>query len=98
MTAFGYARVSTQDQNLDLQVNALRAARCEAIRFEKVSASSTGGRAELRTLLDFPREGHPLGATRVDRLARSIRGRRSITDGTLTGNYRPGRERPGRRA
>ena len=72
MTAFGYARVSTTDQNLDTQLDALRAAGCDPIRSEKVSASSTKGRTELRTLLDFLRDGDQLVVTRVDRLARSI--------------------------
>ena len=72
MTAFGYARVSTTDQSLDTQLDALRAAGCDPIRSEKVSASSTKGRTELRTLLDFLRKGDQLVVTRVDRLARSI--------------------------
>ena len=72
MPAFGYARVSTADQDLTLQLEVLRAAGCETIRSEKVSASSAAGRAELQTLLAFLREGDDLVVTRVDRLARSI--------------------------
>jgi DNA invertase Pin-like site-specific DNA recombinase len=72
MTAFGYARVSTTDQNLDLQIAALRAAGCEIIRAEKQSGTSTKGREELQNLLTFARNGDTLTVTRIDRLARSI--------------------------
>ncbi|KGT73020.1 integrase [Bradyrhizobium japonicum] len=72
MTVIGYARVSATDQNLDVQVSTLRAAGCELIRSEKRSATTTAGREELRTVLDFLREGDALTVTRIDRLARSI--------------------------
>src|SRR6202022_3571727 len=72
MTTIGYARVSTTDQNLELQENALRAAGCDLIRSEKRSGTSTAGREELRTVLDFLRTGDVLMVTRIDRLARSI--------------------------
>src|SRR6266571_1888904 len=72
MTAFGYARVSTNDQDLTVQVVALKAAGCDVIRSEKVSGTSTAGRVELATLLEFIRKGDTLVVTRIDRLARSI--------------------------
>ena len=72
MTTIGYARVSTTDQDLDLQESALRAAGCEVIRAEKRSGTTTQGRDELRTVLDFLRKGDVLMVTRIDRLARSI--------------------------
>ena len=72
MTVIGYARVSTTDQNLELQENALRAAGCDVIRSEKRSGTTTAGRDELRTVLDFLRKGDVLTVTRIDRLARSI--------------------------
>jgi DNA invertase Pin-like site-specific DNA recombinase len=72
MTAIGYARVSTTDQNLQLQESALRAAGCDVIRSEKRSGTTTAGRDELRTVLDFLRKGDTLTVTRIDRLARSI--------------------------
>lgn len=72
MTAIGYARVSTIDQNLDIQEVALRAAGCELVRSEKRSGTTTAGRTELQTVLDFLRKGDVLMVTRIDRLARSI--------------------------
>ena len=72
MTTIGYARVSTTDQNLEIQIAALKAAGCDVIRSEKRSGTSTTGRAELQTVLDFLRKGDCLMVTRIDRLARSI--------------------------
>jgi DNA invertase Pin-like site-specific DNA recombinase len=72
MTVIGYARVSTTDQDLSIQEAALRAAGCEVIRAEKRSGTTTTGREELRTVLDFLRKGDVLMVTRIDRLARSI--------------------------
>jgi DNA invertase Pin-like site-specific DNA recombinase len=72
MTRIGYARVSTTDQDLDLQLAALKAAGCDVIRSEKRSGTSTTGRDELRTILDFIHKGDELVVTRIDRLARSI--------------------------
>src|SRR5438552_18519656 len=72
MTVIGYARVSTIDQNLDVQEQAVRTAGCDTIRSEKRSGATTAGRDELRTVLDFLRKGDVLMVTRIDRLARSI--------------------------
>jgi DNA invertase Pin-like site-specific DNA recombinase len=72
MTVIGYARVSTTDQNLDIQIAALKAGGADIIRSEKMSGTSMEGRAELQTVLDFLREGDTLLITRIDRLARSI--------------------------
>ena len=71
-SSYGYARVSTTDQDLDVQYEALEKAGCRVIRAEKVSGTSVRGRDELRTLLDFIRPGDELVVTRVDRLARSM--------------------------
>lgn len=73
MPLYGYARVSSSDQDLTLQEHALRAAGCEVIRAEKVSGISRDGRTELQLLLDFLRQGDTLVVTRIDRLARSIK-------------------------
>ncbi|MGM4957819.1 recombinase family protein [Bradyrhizobium barranii] len=72
MTVIGYARVSTIDQELTIQETALRAAGCDLIRSEKRTGTTTHGREELRTVLDFLRSGDVLMVTRIDRLARSI--------------------------
>jgi len=72
MTAIGYARVSTTDQDLTVQIHALKAAGCGMIRKEKASGTTTKGRVELAAILDFIREGDTLVVTRIDRLARSI--------------------------
>jgi DNA invertase Pin-like site-specific DNA recombinase len=72
LTNIGYARVSTTDQNLEIQIAALKAAGCDVIRSEKRSGTSTKGRTELQTVLDFLRKGDVLIVTRIDRLARSI--------------------------
>jgi DNA invertase Pin-like site-specific DNA recombinase len=72
MTVIGYARVSTTDQDLSIQNTALKAAGCDLIRSEKQSGTTTQGREELRTVLDFIGKGDVLLVTRVDRLARSI--------------------------
>lgn len=72
MTKYGYARVSTSDQDLTIQTEALKAAGCEVVRSEKRSGSTRAGRAELDTLLQFIRPGDTLVVTRIDRLARSM--------------------------
>lgn len=72
MKTYGYARVSTTDQDLTIQREALMAAGCDTIREEKVSGTKLQGRDELRTLLEFMREGDTLVVTRLDRLARSM--------------------------
>src|SRR5712672_228323 len=72
MTVIGYARVSTSDQSLEIQEAALKAAGCGVIRAERRSGTTTSGRAELQTVLDFLDAGDVLMVTRIDRLARSI--------------------------
>ncbi len=73
MTFFGYARVSTTEQDLGIQEAALRAAGCQTIRSEKKSGNERGARTELQVLLDFLRKGDTLVVTRIDRLARSMK-------------------------
>jgi DNA invertase Pin-like site-specific DNA recombinase len=73
MAIYGYARVSSADQDYALQEQALRAAGCEVIRAEKASGTVRAGRTELELLLEFLRHGDTLVVTRVDRLARSIK-------------------------
>lgn len=68
----GYARVSTEDQDCVIQEEALRNAGATIIRSERKSGTTTKGRSELATVLDFVREGDTLLVTRIDRLARSL--------------------------
>ena len=67
----GYARVSTDDQTLDLQRDALREAGCERI-FED-HASGAGERPSLRDAFDHLRVGDTLVVWRLDRLGRSLK-------------------------
>jgi DNA invertase Pin-like site-specific DNA recombinase len=69
---YGYARVSTGDQDLTIQREALTAAGCQMIREEKKSGTKLEGRDELKILLDFITKGDTLVVTRIDRLARSV--------------------------
>ena len=64
--------LSSADQDLAIQTQALTAAGCDIVRSEKVSGTSTKGREELKLLLTFLREGDCLVVTRIDRLARSV--------------------------
>ncbi len=73
MARIGYARVSTIDQDLQVQLDRLRHEGCEIVRSEKVSGSSRDGRNELATVIDFLREGDELVVTRLDRLGRDTR-------------------------
>jgi len=68
---YGYARVSTADQSLDIQRDALKTAGCDKILEEKASGASREGRGQLRVLLDFVGEGDAIIVTKLDRLARS---------------------------
>ena len=73
MALYGYARVSTAEQDLTIQQDALCAAGCQVIRAEKKKGTKREGRTELDLLLEFVREGDTLVVTRIDRLARSMK-------------------------
>jgi DNA invertase Pin-like site-specific DNA recombinase len=68
----GYARVSTQDQNLELQRDALRKAGCKRILEEKASGARTD-RDGLQQALEQLREGDTLVVWKLDRLGRSVK-------------------------
>lgn len=68
----GYARVSTQDQETNLQIDALRAAGVLNIYEEKASGASVERRHVLRKLLSEIREGQVLVVYKIDRIARSL--------------------------
>ncbi|TBF80815.1 recombinase family protein [Rhizobium leguminosarum] len=73
MTKIGYARVSTIDQDFDLQQERLKAEGCVIVRAEKISGASREGRTELATIIEFLRDGDELVVTRLDRLGRDTR-------------------------
>ena len=69
----GYARVSTQDQSLDLQLKALKKAGCQRIFRERLSGATTRQRPEFQRMLDQTRTGDTIVVWKLDRLARSTR-------------------------
>jgi predicted site-specific integrase-resolvase len=71
-TTVGYARVSTFEQILDLQKDALNAAGCKKI-FTDTASGSRSDRPGLEQALDYVREGDVLVVWRLDRLGRSLK-------------------------
>ena len=67
----GYARVSTGDQNLEYQFDALKKAGCDAIYQEKKSGVSE--REQLKQALGYLRHGDTFVVTKLDRLGRSLK-------------------------
>jgi DNA invertase Pin-like site-specific DNA recombinase len=68
----GYARVSTQDQDLSLQLDALHAAGCDKVYTEKASGAQRD-RAQLQAALEYMRGKDTLVIWKLDRLARSLK-------------------------
>jgi len=68
----GYARVSTADQNPELQLDALKAAGCERVFVEKASGAQRE-RPELIAALAYVRQGDAIVVWKLDRLARSMK-------------------------
>ncbi len=68
----GYARISTQDQNLDLQIDALTKAGCKKLFDDKISGSSKE-RPGLTKTLEMLRKGDTLVVWKLDRLGRSVK-------------------------
>jgi DNA invertase Pin-like site-specific DNA recombinase len=69
---YGYARVSSDGQSVDVQVRQLTKAGCKKV-FREVASGAKTDRAQLRRLLDVLDTGDVLTVTRLDRLARSTR-------------------------
>ena len=67
----GYARISTEDQKLDLQMDALKKAGCEKL-YEDVASGARSQRAGLDAALAYVREGDVLVVWKLDRLGRSL--------------------------
>lgn len=68
----GYARISTVEQNLDLQKDALLAAGCEKI-FEDIASGAKDDRSGLRSCIEFVRPEDSIVVWRLDRLGRSLK-------------------------
>ena len=68
----GYARVSTKEQNLSLQMDALEKEGCKTIFQEKISGAKAD-RPELRKMIEKLREGDVIITWKLDRLGRSLR-------------------------
>lgn len=68
----GYARISTADQSLDLQADALKAAGCEKI-FEDVASGAKDERRGLAEAVEYARAGDVLTVWKLDRLGRSLK-------------------------
>ena len=94
---FGYARVSTAGQNLDLQLDALKKEGCDEIFTEKVSGRSSSNRPKLNEMLSKIREGDTVVVWQLDRLGRSLKdliniieqiSERGANFKTLTGQFR----------
>ena len=71
MATIGYARVSTGDQTTQLQIDALKAAKCARL-FEETASGAQRDRPQLRAAIDFMRPGDTLIVWKLDRLARSV--------------------------
>ena len=83
----GYARVSSGDQNLNLQKDALTRAGCERILEDRQSGAKAD-RAGLRDALDYARDGDTLTVWRLDRLSRSLKDLIDLVS-QLEGGYWP---------
>ena len=68
----GYSRVSTDDQNLDLQIDALKLAGCEKF-YQDVGSGSSIDRKGLKEAVEYVRKGDSLVVWKLDRLGRSLK-------------------------
>jgi DNA invertase Pin-like site-specific DNA recombinase len=68
----GYARVSTKEQNLSMQIDALEKEGCKRIFQEKIGGAKAD-RPQLRKMIEQLREGDVIITWKLDRLGRSLR-------------------------
>ena len=80
MAKIGYARISTDDQSLDLQLDALKLAGCDQI-FEEIQSGAKRDRPILAECLNQLKEGDILVVWRLDRLGRSLKDLIEIVEG-----------------
>src|SRR3954453_12430578 len=80
MAGIGYARVSTADQNADLQHAALKAAGCRRIFTDHGVSGTRASRPELDRMLDQLREGDEVVVWKLDRLGRNTRNLLALID------------------
>lgn len=81
MASLGYARVSTLDQNVELQVSALRDAGCLKVYTDHGVSGTQAKRPELDKLLENARAGDELVVWKLDRLGRNTRNLLELVDG-----------------
>lgn len=79
---FGYARISTKEQSLNLQIDALNKEGCEKI-FSEVVSGAKSERSELTRLLEQVREGDIIVIWKLDRLGRSLKHLVSLVDSLM---------------
>lgn len=72
MALIGYARVSTRDQTVAAQLDALRKGDCDRV-FQETASGANRDRPELAAALDYMRKGDTLVVWKLDRLARSLK-------------------------
>lgn len=72
MALIGYARVSTRDQTVAAQLDALRKGDCDRV-FQETASGANRERPQLAAALDYMREGDTLVVWKLDRLARSLK-------------------------
>jgi DNA invertase Pin-like site-specific DNA recombinase len=82
MMRVGYARVSTKDQSIDLQVDALKKADCETV-FQETASGAKAGRPVLNDLLSRLRTGDVVVIWKLDRLGRSLKHLVTLTNELL---------------
>lgn len=76
----GYARVSTDEQNLDLQLDALKLAGCEQVFTDKITGTAKT-KEGLSEAIKYLREGDTLVVWKLDRLGRTVKGLVELVEG-----------------